>query len=164
MERSANFLPTSLHYYNLFQHGRPFPTWPTTTTNPRLSTIPISSPTIPSTFPSIPNTENIHPLDHNIDGSRPLEKTYNRLNLGFRLTFLGIYAGWWAQGWAQGTLKPTSTRPNHRWTPPPRENLQLFKSRHSTTFLTYVCRKTSPRLGFRLTFAGAYVGLWAIRA
>ena len=41
--------------------------------------------------------------------------------------------------------KPTSTRPKHRWIPPPRENLQLFKSRHSTTFHGYLCRKTSPR-------------------
>jgi len=41
--------------------------------------------------------------------------------------------------------KPTSTRPKHRWIPPPRENLQLFKSRLSTTFHGYLCRKTSPR-------------------
>jgi len=49
--------------------------------------------TIPSTFPSIPNTLNILPLNLNIDGSRPLEKTYNCSNLGFRLTFARTCAG-----------------------------------------------------------------------
>jgi len=28
----------------------------------------------------------------------PLKKTLNCLNLGFRLRFQDIYAGWWAQG------------------------------------------------------------------
>ena len=41
--------------------------------------------------------------------------------------------------------KPIPTRPRHRWIPPTRENIQLFKSRLSTTFLGYLCRMVDPR-------------------
>jgi len=53
--------------------------------------------------------QSLYVLGHNLHGkptstrprhrwNRPLEKTLNCLNLGLRLTFLGICAGWWAQG------------------------------------------------------------------
>ena len=43
----------------------------------RLPFLPIFSPlpTIPSTFSPIYTTENLYPLDLDIDGTRPLEKT-----------------------------------------------------------------------------------------
>jgi len=93
------------HPYNEFQHGRPFPTWPTTSHHAkpsilfpsRLSTNfhPSFFTINPSTSIPIYTTQNLHPLDLNIDGPRPLEKTYNCFNPGVRLPFLGIYAGWW---------------------------------------------------------------------
>ena len=66
----------------------------------QLHFLPISAglPIHPNTLCAIKSTENLHPLDLDIDGTDPLEKTLNCLNLGLRLTFLGICAGWWAQG------------------------------------------------------------------
>jgi len=66
----------------------------------RLPFLPIFAglPINPSTFWAINSTENNHPIDLDIDGNKPLEKTLNCLNLVFRLTFICIYAGWWAQG------------------------------------------------------------------
>ena len=83
-----------------FQRGRLPPTTPSPQFLPsRLSTsFPAYFFTIPSTFSPIHKTQNLHPLDLDIDGARPLEKTYNCSNLGFRLPFMGIYAGWWDQG------------------------------------------------------------------
>jgi len=41
--------------------------------------------------------------------------------------------------------KHSSTRPRHRGFPPPRENIQLFKSRLSTKFPGYLCRMVGYR-------------------
>ena len=62
--------------------------------------IPIFSglPINPTTFWDIICTENLHPLDLDIDGTDPIEKTLNRFNPVYRITFLGIYAEWWDIG------------------------------------------------------------------
>jgi len=60
-------------------------------------------------------TENLHPLDLDIDGTDPLDKTLNCFNPVFRLPFLGIYAEWWDIGalllrWKVGILESWNFR------------------------------------------------------
>ena len=66
----------------------------------------------------------------------PLEKTLNSLNLGFRLTFLGIYARWITENDLLIDLDIDGTYPLEK-------TLSCFN------------------LGFRLPFLGIYVGWWA---
>ena len=83
----------------------------------RLPFTPIFSglPINPTTFWAIICTENLYPLDLDIDGIDPLQKTLNCFNPGFRLPFLGIYAEWWDIGallllWKVGILESWNFR------------------------------------------------------
>jgi len=101
--------PTIFNMADHFQHGRPFSTWPITPTTPNTLFFPSRlSTTFPAYFFTI-TYHSLYRLGHIHHGKPtstrprhrwipPLEKTYNCSNLGFRLPFVGIYAGWWTQG------------------------------------------------------------------
>ena len=92
MERSANFLPRHYiinNYSNMADHFLDHHDKPSTHFRGSLS--PIRPLLPPFLLHSRPSLTYLHPPPPPIRRRRPLEKTYNCSNLGFRLTFAGPY-------------------------------------------------------------------------
>ena len=77
-------------------------------------------------------------------------------HLGFRLNFSPLSSPFPLPPYPYTPRKTYIPNPRHRWIPPPWENIHLFKSRLSTTFLAYLCGM----VGYKGPYHGKPTSTW----